>query len=367
MAEETRIVHLVPQLPDMPKRLRVAAYVRVSLVTDTMLHSLSAQVSHYSRFIQQHPGWIYAGVYADRGVCGAKKDRPEFQRLMRDCYAGKIDLIITKSVSRFARNVSVLLSTLRGLSAIGVDVYFEEQNVHSASQGEWLLSIAAAYAEAELYSISDNIKWRKRHAMKTGNVIPQKMYGYEVVNGALVIVPEEAQVIRRMAEMYLSGLGWTRIAKRLNEKGMPSPSGIAQWKSFTVGRILKNQKLVGNILVQNTYVSDPVTGHQVRNHGELPMYLIKGTHEGILSDETFRAIVSETKRRSECGGLNRYAGIAFRKKIVCGCCGQRFIHTRAGKNKNVHGGLLPGHAERPRGLLPRHGGSRASGSGPASP
>ncbi len=330
-------VWMIPALPALPKRKRVAAYARVSLVTDTMLHSLSAQVSYYSDLIQHHPGWIYAGVYADKNISGALENRPEFQRLMQDCNEGKIDLVLTKSVSRFSRNVTVLLSSIRALSAIGVDVFFEEQNIHSMSEsGELMLTLLAAYAQEELYSVSENIKWRKRREMRLGTMVPQKMYGYEVVNRKLKIVPEEARIIRRIAKLYLSGLGYKKIADILTRDGISTACGYDYWNSGTVGGILQNVKLRGSILFQNTYVTDPITGHQVRNRGELPMYLIEGTHEGILSEAEFQAITEERRRRIRYGSVNSYAGVAFRKKIICGCCGQRFVHTRAGRGKNVH-------------------------------
>ena len=156
-------------VPTAPKLTRVAAYARVSSAKDTMLHSLSAQVSHYNSLIQQHPGWIFCGVYADEGLTGTKADRENFQRMLADCRAGKIDMIVTKSISRLARNTVTLLETVRELKDLGVDVYFEEQNIHSASSdGELMLSILASYAQEESLSVSENQKWRIRHNFENG-------------------------------------------------------------------------------------------------------------------------------------------------------------------------------------------------------
>ena len=160
---DTKIIEKIPKLAQLPKRKRVAAYARVSLEKDAMLHSLAAQVSHYSAFIQQNPAWVYAGVYADEGLTGTKESRPEFQRLLADCRSGSIDMIIVKSISRFARNTVTLLSTVRELKGLGIDVFFERENIHSMSgDGELMLSILASFAQEESLSVSENCKWRIR-------------------------------------------------------------------------------------------------------------------------------------------------------------------------------------------------------------
>ena len=205
-----------------PKLTRVAAYARVSSAKDAMLHSLSAQVSYYNSLIQQHPGWIFCGVYADEGLTGTRVDRENFQRLLADCRAGKIDMVVTKSISRFARNTVTLLETVRELKNLGVDVYFEEQNIHSASaDGELMLSILASYAQEESLSASENQKWRIKRNFESGMPWNGTMLGYRYDNGTLVIHPEEAAVVRQIFDNYIGGMGVTAIAKMLNSQGIP--------------------------------------------------------------------------------------------------------------------------------------------------
>ena len=186
---DTKRIEKIPRLAPMPKRKRVAAYARVSLEKDAMLHSLAAQVSHYSAFIQQNPAWIYTGVYADEGLTGTKESRPEFQRLLHDCRTGLIDMVIVKSISRFARNTVTLLSTVRELKGLGIDVFFERENIHSMSgDGELMLSILASFAQEESLSVSENCKWHVRKKFEQGEVTGMRMYGYRLKDRVLTIV-----------------------------------------------------------------------------------------------------------------------------------------------------------------------------------
>jgi DNA invertase Pin-like site-specific DNA recombinase len=209
-----RTVRKISAREGPPKLVRAAAYARVSLPKDAMLRSLAAQVSYYRQYIGNHSGWLFAGVYADEAVTGTKKERPEFQRLLADCRNGKIDLVITKSISRFARNTVALLETIRELKRLGVDVYFEEQNIHSASgDGELMLTILASYAQEESLSVSENCKWRIRERFEKGELIAHHMYGYRIERGKMAVHDEEAAVVRGIFSDYLSGLGATLIAK----------------------------------------------------------------------------------------------------------------------------------------------------------
>jgi DNA invertase Pin-like site-specific DNA recombinase len=204
--------------PKPPERLRVAGYSRVSDGKDAMLRSLSAQVSYYSAMIQRNPAWLYAGTYADEALTGTKDARPEFQRLLADCRAGRIDAVITKSVSRFARNTVDTLETVRELRARGVDVFFEEQGVHTlGADGEFLLTLLASYAQEESYSCSENCKWRIRKDFQEGKPTPCKVYGY---TRAFEIVPEEAAVVKGIFADYLGGMGVLAIQKKLLAGGM---------------------------------------------------------------------------------------------------------------------------------------------------
>lgn len=329
-------VQKIAVIPPMPRLLRVAAYARVSLDTKHMRHSLSAQVSYYNKYIGDHAGWIFAGVYADAAETGTRDDRPEFQRLIADCRDGKIDKVITKSISRFARNTVTLLETVRELKELGISVWFEEQNIDTLSgDGELMLSIIAGVAQEESRSVSENIKWRKRGDMKSGKTKPVKTYGYRTENGKLIIVPEQADVVRMMFDDYLSGMGQTAIANKLNKQNIPSPLG-STWSSGVVRRILMNPKMCGNLLHQRSYVTDYISKIQKANKGELPMYLVKDTHEGIVSLEIYNAVQAEMARRGSIGGLNESAGTVFRKKIICGGCGRNLCHSSNGRGVNKH-------------------------------
>lgn len=326
-----RKITVTPAAVPLAKRTRVAAYARVSLGTEHMLHSLAAQVSHYSKYIQARPDWEYAGVYADADETGTRDDRPEFQRLIADCRTGLIDRVITKSISRFARNTVTLLATVRELKELGIGVWFEEQNIDSLlGEGELMMTIIAGFAQEESRSVSENIKWRKRNDMKSGKSKPVKVYGYRPEGRSLAVVHEQAEVVKAIFAYCLDGLGQTAIAKKLNEQDIPSAMGKT-WSSGTVRGILTNPKMCGNTLHQRRYTADHLSKEQKLNHGELPMYLIKETHEGIVSVETFNAVQEEITRRGRNGGLKESEGLVFRKKIVCSECGRTFCHTSSGR------------------------------------
>ena len=203
----TRKIEQVRFAESAPKKKRVAAYARVSSGKDAMLHSLSAQVSYYSDYIQSN-GWEYAGVYADEAITGTKDKRDGFQKLLTECRNGNVDMVITKSISRFARNTVTLLTTVRELKELGVDVYFEEQNIHTTSaDGELMLTILASYAQEESLSVSENMKWRIKKNFEDGKPWSGFVLGYRCENGQYVVVPEEAEVVRRIYREYLEGLG----------------------------------------------------------------------------------------------------------------------------------------------------------------
>ncbi len=314
-------------LPKMPRLTRVAAYARVSSEKDAMHHSLSAQISYYSNLIQSHHGWVYAGVYADEAKTGTKDTRENFCRLLTDCESGKIDLIITKSVSRFARNTLLLLETVRHLKELGIDVYFEEQGIHTLStQGELMLSIIASVAQAESLSVSENMKWRIRKNFSEGKPWGGKMLGYRIGDGCLRTVENESELVRRIFSDYLSGKGYYTICKELNAEGVPTETG-APWKDTTVARILKNYDYTGNLILQKTFRSDHISKKCRLNRGELPKYMAEGTHTPIIDIDTFNAVQSEMKSRAEDythdikTGFERFP---LTGKIVCGNCGKHY-------------------------------------------
>ena len=191
-----------------------------------MLHSLSAQISYYSELIQNNPNWQYIGVYADEARTGTKGERPEFQRLLEDCKQGKIDMVITKSVSRFARNTLIILETVRSLKELGIDVYFEEENIHSLSEeGEMVITLISSFAQEESLSVSENCKWRIRDKFKQGITTSFTMHGYELENNKIKIIPNEAKIIKTIFDYYLNGMGINAIARQLRERGISTKTG----------------------------------------------------------------------------------------------------------------------------------------------
>ena len=211
----------------LPKLTRVAAYARVSSGKDAMLHSLSAQVSYYSNLIQNHSGWQYVGVYADEALTGTKDNRENLQQLLTDCRSGKVDMVITKSISRFARNTVTLLETVRELKTLGVDVFFEEQNIQSLSaDGELMLTILASYAQEESLSASENQKWRVRQNFQNGRPWRGFMLGYRYDGEKYIVVPKEAEIVRSIFAAYLDGKGVVAIMKRLNKEGILTQQGF---------------------------------------------------------------------------------------------------------------------------------------------
>jgi site-specific DNA recombinase len=310
----------------LPSRQRVAAYARVSCGKDEMLHSLAAQVGFYSNLIQNKPEWEYVGVYADEAETGTKDSRPEFQRLLTDCRAGRIDLILTKSISRLARNTVTLLETVRELKGLGVGVYFEEQNLYSLSgDGELMLSILASYAQEESRSTSENCKWRIRKDFREGKASTYiRIYGYECKAGQLIIIPEEANVVRMIFGDYLSGLGKNTIMKKLDRLGIPAKCG-GRWSETTVGSILTNEKYIGDMCLQKSFVKDHITKRQRPNHGELPKYYVTGSHDAIVDAETFKAVQVEIALRAvEASQRAKPTFSEFSGLITCGRCGAKF-------------------------------------------
>ena len=326
--KNNRIISRVPVLPSMPVKKRVAAYARVSLDKEAMLHSLVAQVSYYGELIQRHREWEYAGVYADEGLTGTKENRPQFQRLLSDCREGKVDMILVKSISRFARNTVTLLETVRELKALGIDVYFEEQSIHTMSgDGELMLTILASFAQEESRSVSDNCKWRIRRQFASGMPTGQTIYGFDVKNGMYTINSREAEVVRSIYDMYLSGMGRLKIVRALNDKGIPSPDG-GEWVPSVVTDILRNEKYAGDLMLQKYYVNNHIEKKTLSNRGELPQYFVQDDHEGIVDRDTFLMAQLEMTRRKKKYGRKKEKKIITTErltgKIFCGQCGKGY-------------------------------------------
>ena len=225
MENKNPYIEHIPATLRPVKTVRVATYARVSADKDEAFHSLEAQTEYYETYIARHPDWELVDIYSDNGISGTVVDRPEFQRMLMDCRAGKIDLVVTKSVTRFARNTVILLGTIRELKSLGIDCYFEKENMHSISpDGELLLTLLAMYAEEEARSASENQKWRIKKKFEKGEPWVGRMLGYRLGDGKLEVVPEEAELVRRIYQDYLSGMSVLAVTKRLNALGIPSPT-----------------------------------------------------------------------------------------------------------------------------------------------
>ena len=328
MDKNDRIVERV-QFPNKPtvKLLRTAAYARVSNGKDAMLHSLSAQVSYYNSLIQSNPEWLFCGVYADEALTGTKDNRENFQRLLTECRAGKIDLIITKSISRFARNTVTLLETIRELKDLGVDVYFEEQNIHSISpDGEFMLTLLGSYAQEESYSASENQKWRIRKDFEQGRLGSITILGYERSNaGTLIIVPEEAEIVRMIFNDFLSGMGKNAIANKLLAMGVPTKGG-GIWTAWSIRRILKNEKDCGDLLLQKSYRENHITKKKINNTGQLPQYYVEEAHEAIIDKDTFMLAQELLREKKEYFTPDKPTTSTYplTGMIHCGCCGKYY-------------------------------------------
>ena len=318
----------ITNLPNNPSKLRVCAYARVSKEKETMLHSLNAQVDYYSKLIKKNKEWAFAGIYADEGISGTKTSRPEFDKMMEDAHNGKIDMIITKSVSRFARNLLMLLSTVRELKRIGVDVYFEEQDIHTLSfEGEIMLTIFAATAEEEAKTMSLNMYWRIQKDMERGLIWGgNDPFGYHIENKQYTIVPREAKVVKMMFDLYQSGLGDTAIAKLLNKQGT-KPARINRWSKTTVRNTLLNITYTGDLLLQKTYRPVMSCKRYKINRDVKPQFHVGNNHEPIVSKEQFnQCLLIRAKRNAAIKQRKPAKSYPFTKMIKCGCCGSSFHH-----------------------------------------
>jgi DNA invertase Pin-like site-specific DNA recombinase len=313
----------------MLKRKRVAAYCRVSSSDDEQLISLDAQKQHYMDFISSNPGWEFGGIYYDEGITGTRKDiRPALMKMISDCEAGKIDVILTKSLSRFARNTTDCLELVRKLQNLGIPIYFEKENLNTETiESELLLSVMSSLAQSESASSSANIRWSIRHRFENGTFKPCcAPYGYSIEKGQLVIREDEAQWVRFMFDNVVKGLSSHQVAKLLIEKKVPTRRG-GQWTSSSVCSILKNERYIGDCLFQKTY-KDFLSKRNRNNKGERDQFYVKEHHEPIVSRECFDAVQFALKHRIKEKKLNvgkANTHYPFTRKVVCGECGSAFV------------------------------------------
>jgi len=293
---------VLPSLPGQIKELRVAAYARVSTSSDEQMGSVAAQKDYFEKMIIKKPGWILVGIYADEGITGTSMHhRDAFKRMIADAMSGKMDLIITKSLSRFARNTVDTLNTIRQLKNSNVGVYFEKEDIFTLdSKGEFMITLLSSIAEEESRSISENVKWGQRKKFADGKYqVPYKNFlGFcKDPNGSLAIVEKEAQIVRLIYYLFLSGYTVNAIAVMLTKANIPTPARKQIWQNCTVQSILTNEKYYGAALLQKGYSVDYRTKKRKLNHGELPMYYIANDHPGIVTKEIFDEVQQRLSQR----------------------------------------------------------------------
>ena len=359
-AQTGRKVTVIPPIAEMqgesridmrPKR--VAAYCRVSTDREEQEHSFETQKAMYTEMIMMKPTWQTAGIYADEGITGTvAKKRPGFMKMIKDCRKGKIDMIVTKSVSRFSRNNLDCLMYVRELKQLGIPIIFEKEGINTIQvSSELLLTLFGALSQAESESISMNVKLGIRQSLKNGNVrFSYKTFlGYRKgADGQPEIVPEQADIVRRIYNDFLAGATYLEIAKRLTEENVPTMGGGSRWFSERIKSILKNEKYKGDALLQKTYITDPISKRVKKNNGELPMYYVENSHPAIIERRVFDKVQEEIARRAgkkkvkQTGTkteLGRYSGkYALTELLYCGECGtpyRRCTWSRDGKKKIV--------------------------------
>lgn len=335
------------------RQLRVAAYCRVSTDNEEQLTSYEAQQIYYTDKIMTNKNWTMAGIFADEGITGTSaQKRPEFLKMIRQCRQKKIDIILTKSISRFARNTVDSLKYIRALKELGIAVIFEKEGINTLeTDSEILLTMLSAFAQAESENISANVIWGIRQAMREGKVRIQykKLYGFKRgEDGRPEIVPEQAVVVRSIYDQYLAGASYSMIKKRLEAEHILNVSGKPEWSLSVIRSILTNEKYYGDVLLQKTFTKDCISKKIVRNTGQLPMYLVTNNHQGIIDRQTFDAVQVEMARRGACKspsrknaptGLSTYKSrYALSERLVCGECGtlyRRCTWSKRGKKKVV--------------------------------
>ena len=335
---------------DEYRRLRVAAYCRVSTDEEDQLNSLETQMQYYTSKIAENPNWTMVGIYADEGITGTRADkRDKFMKLMRDCQKGKVDYILTKSTSRFARNTVDSLTWIRKLRAIGIGVYFEEQNLDSSKvENETLIGFFSVMAQSESESISGNVKWGIHKRMRNGTYAVQfNMLGYKRGDdGEPYIIPEEAEVVREMFNRFLDGASLGQLKDFLESKQVLTRRGKSEWSISVIRGMLSNEKYVGDILYQKTYRTDCISKKVKVNRGEMTRYLVSNNHAPIIDRDTFNLVQAELSRRtsknkkmdSAITEQGKYSGkFALSELLICGSCGSAYRrNSKVAKGKTTY-------------------------------
>lgn len=328
------------------KKIRVAAYCRVSTDEDEQLNSFENQVEYYTRYINNNPAYEFAGIYADEGISGTNvKKRKEFLRMIADCEAGKIDMIIVKSISRFARNTQDCLMYSRKLKNLGIGIVFEKENINTQdASGELLFTILSSLAQDESRNISENSKWGIRSKFQKGipHINTFKFMGFDKdEEGRLVINKKEAEIVKTVFKLYLEGYGTPDIANFLNEEGVPGVSGEAKWIRSTIVGMLQQEKYMGDSILQKYYTADFLTHSLRKNTGQVDQYYVKNSHDAIIDKETWEAAQEEMeRRRMYCKQyhLQKYTyrtpANPFGGRIVCAKCGYTYAR-KSWSTRNV--------------------------------
>ena len=327
------------------RKLRVAAYCRVSTELEQQQSSYDIQIEYYTRHIMQNPNWIFAGVFADDGRSATNTfRRDDFNQLMNQCMKGKVDMVITKSISRFARNTVDCISWVRKLKEKNVAVYFEKENLNTLDDStEMILTILSSQAQEESRAISTNVKWGYARKFEKGESTRQRSYGFrKAPTGEMCIVEEEAAVIRNMARWFLDGDSLERIKHRLEEAGIETTTGKKTWSTGTIYNILINEKIMGDVLLQKTFTSDYLTKRRVKNSGQQKQYYVKNHHEAIIPKTVYYKIQEEIARRSSLKKAGTRKGktaqgvysskYALTGIMVCNECGAHYRRTTWAKN-----------------------------------
>ena len=328
-------------------RQRVAAYCRVSTDSEEQINSYTAQKAYYTQKIEESPDWELAGIFADEGITGTSmKKRKEFNRMITACKRGGIDLILTKSLSRFARNTVDCLETVRMLKARGIGVIFEKENINTLTESsEFLITLFSGFAQAESESLSSNIQLGIRMAMKEGkvNFHYRSMLGYRRgADGKPEIVPEEAEVVRRIYRRYLEGCSEGQIQRELTQDGIATAKGVKAWSHQIVHNILTNEKYAGDALLQKTFTTDCISKKVKKNTGELPQYYIKDNHPAIIPRDIYQQVQEEMARRTSKRKILQKSGkteqgkysakYALSERLVCGECGSPYKRCTWARN-----------------------------------
>ena len=318
-------------------KIRVAAYCRVSTDTDEQATSYETQVGHYTEYIKKNPAWEFAGIYADDGISGTNtKKREDFNRMIDDCMNGKIDMVVTKSISRFARNTLDCLKYIRKLKDKNIAVYFEKESINTLdAKGEVMLTIMASLAQQESQSLSQNVRLGLQYRYQQGKVqvCTNRFLGYDKdKDGNLVINPEEAEVVKRIYREYLEGSSYYQIGHGLEEDGIRTAAGSSYWLATTLRKILMNEKYMGDALLQKTVTTDFLTKKRVQNNGIAPQYYVEDSHPAIIPKEIFMRVQEEIVRRAHLetstGRRRIYSGkYALSSIVYCAHCGDFYQRT----------------------------------------